>query len=263
MQSGLDFPQIPKVAARVLTSPASFFREMPRKGGYVEPLVFAVVMGVVGGIIQAVFSLLKLNLAAEGMGLMAIIMIPVMVAIFSFAAAAILFIIWKLMGSAEDYETAYRCAAYISALAPINSLLGIIPYAGTIVGIALATFFLVTASVEVHRLESGKAWLVFGIIGLVLIFGTMGMEYAGRKAVKDLPKFQQDMQDAARKAQEQAQQPGQQPPPDAAQAQAQGRAQLDAAIAQMEQQMAGQPPEVQEQMRKAVEQMKQARDQQH
>jgi uncharacterized membrane protein YdjX (TVP38/TMEM64 family) len=42
-----------------------------------------------------------------GAGFGAIIFMPIAVAIGSFIGAAILFVIWKLMGSQEDYETAY------------------------------------------------------------------------------------------------------------------------------------------------------------
>ena len=53
-----------------------------------------------------------------------IIFMPIAVAIGSFIGGAILFIIWKLMGSQEDYETAYRCGAYLMALAPITAIIG-------------------------------------------------------------------------------------------------------------------------------------------
>lgn len=128
---GINFAAFPQTAIKVLTAPAAFFREMPKTGGFVEPLVFAVVMGVIAGLIQSVISILGLNVAA-GMatGVASIVIMPIMIAIVGFVGAAILFVIWKLMGSQESYETAYRCGAYISAFAPIAAVLSIIPYLG-------------------------------------------------------------------------------------------------------------------------------------
>ncbi len=184
---GLDFAAIPGTAIRVLTSPAAFFREMPKTGGYVEPLVFMAAMGVAGGIIQAVIALLHLRaVAAAGMGVSAIVIVPIMVAIFGFVGAAVMFVIWKFMGSQESYETAYRCGAFISAVTPITALLGILPYAGIVVTLAITTYYLVVASVEVHKLPAQKAWMVFGIIGALLALSNVGAQFAARRAASHL-----------------------------------------------------------------------------
>jgi len=74
-QKGFDFAAIPQTAIRIITQPAAFFREMPKTGGFVEPLIFMVVIGVVSGLIQAVLSLLHLNMVGGAMaGITAIIM---------------------------------------------------------------------------------------------------------------------------------------------------------------------------------------------
>jgi len=38
----IDFAAIPQTAVKVLTSPSEFFRQMPKTGGFVEPLVFMI-----------------------------------------------------------------------------------------------------------------------------------------------------------------------------------------------------------------------------
>jgi hypothetical protein len=194
----IDLRAIPQKALGVLLSPSAFFREMPRTGGYVEPLVFMVAMGVVAGLIQSVFAILGLHIAAGlAMGVASIILFPIVIAISGFIGAAILFVIWKVMGSPESYETAYRCGAYISALTPITTVLGLIPYLGPVAGIALATFYIVIASVEVHRIPSKKAWLVFGIIGAILAVMNVSAQFAARRAVRDVAKFQTEMEKAS------------------------------------------------------------------
>ena len=160
---GSVLASIQKTAMSVLTSPSAFFREMPKTGGFVEPLIFMVIMGIISGLIQTILSIVGLHFAGGiAMGVASIILFPIVIAIGGFIGAAVLFVIWMLLGSKESYETAYRCGAYISVLMPIMTVLGLIPYLGSAVGIALYVYFLVVASMEVHKIPSQKAWLVFG-----------------------------------------------------------------------------------------------------
>lgn len=202
---GIDFASIPATAIRVGTSPASFFRGMPKTGGFVEPLVFAVAMGVLSGVVQAIVSILGLRIAAGMMmGLGAVIFVPVLVAIFSFVGAGIFFVIWKILGSQESYETAYRCTAYLSVLSPVVALLGLVPYVGSAAGLALTTLYLVTASVSVHGIASRKAWLVFGIIGGVLAISSVGAEIAARRVASQLSTAGKEWQGEMEKLMKQA-----------------------------------------------------------
>jgi hypothetical protein len=174
----INFAAMPQTAVNVVTKPAEFFHGMPKTGGFLEPLVFAVIMGFIAGIIYTILSLFGVGYGAGyGGGMMsgfgAIIFMPIAFAIGSFIGAAILFIIWKLMGSPEDYEAAYRCGAYLMALAPITAIISMVPYVGGLINMAIYVFFLVTASIHVHNIPSQRAWLVFGIIGA--IFALMGV----------------------------------------------------------------------------------------
>jgi hypothetical protein len=206
-QKSFDLASIQKTAMSVLTSPSAFFREMPKKGGFVEPLIFMVIMGIISGLIQTIFSIFSLRIAGGmAMGLASIILVPILVGIFGFIGAAILFVIWKLLGSKEDYETAYRCGAYISVLMPIITVLGIIPYVGSVVGIALYVYFLVIASMEVHKIPSQKAWLVFGIIGAILIIMNISAQITARKSTKEAVNFQKKMEETSKAMQKQAEQ---------------------------------------------------------
>ena len=140
--SKIDFATIPQTAMKVLTSPSEFFKEMPKTGGFVEPLVFMIAMGVVAGLLQSILSVLRFQVGAGmAMGLGSVIILPIMIGIFGFVGAAILFLIWKLTGSQESYETAYRCGAYIGVLTPISVLLHLIPFVGAAVSVLLMTFF--------------------------------------------------------------------------------------------------------------------------
>jgi len=69
----------------------------------------------------------------------------------------IFFVIWKLMGSQEDYETAYRCGAYLMALVPITAIISAIPYAGVVIIVVIDVFYLVTASISCSYIPSQKS----------------------------------------------------------------------------------------------------------
>jgi hypothetical protein len=202
---GINIATIPLIAIRVLTSPSVFFREMPKSGGFLEPLIFVVFMGIIVGFIQSILSILGLNLTT-GMatGAASIIIFPIFIAIFSFVVAAILFVIWKLTGSKESYEAAYRCAAYISALTPITSILGVVPYIGAVISIALTTFFLVIASIEVHKIPSNKAWMVFGIIGLIFLIISISGECTSRKLMNQAGRLQREFEESSKIIQKKA-----------------------------------------------------------
>ena len=172
----INFAAMLQIAVRILTAPAESFREMPKKGGFLEPLVFALVMGLTASIILAIWSLLGFGYgggASPGVAaiFLSIIYMPAIFAICSFIGAAIVFLIWKLMGSKQKYEVFYRCMAYLMALAPIIAIIEVIPYAGTILSFAIVTFYIVIASAEVNGIPVRKALQVFGIIGVVWIIG--------------------------------------------------------------------------------------------
>jgi hypothetical protein len=165
----------------VVRAPASFFRQMPISGGYADPLVFAVVMSLAAGIVRLVLSLLGFSFAGFFMRVLAaIILAPIVTVIFTFIAAAILFVIWQLMGSRQSYEVSFRCAAYALAISPIVAALHFIPYLGSVVGLAWMAYILVCASVEVHGTDAKSAWIVFGAIFAILALGSISMQHSAR-----------------------------------------------------------------------------------
>jgi len=208
-KKGIDFAALPATAIKVITSPAVFFREMPKTGGFLEPLVFMAVMGAVAGLVEAIIAIMGLNVGAgTGMAIASIIIFPVIIAIFGFIGAAIAFVIWKLMGSKEPYETAYRCVAYITALWPVTTLFGIIPYIGIVLAIVLTVYFYAIAGIEAHKIASQTAWLVSGIFGIILIAMSLGAgiaSHALRGQMEETTKEMQKSSEETKKALEELQ----------------------------------------------------------
>jgi hypothetical protein len=169
----------------VLTDPAGFYRTMPTDGGFLNPLIFIVVMAAVSGVLMAILSIVGLGAGSSmmmgGTGLMMVIMLPIGAAIGSFLVAAIFFVIWKLMGSTKEYETAYRCIAFASAIMPIVTVLSIIPYLGTIVKNLWVSYLLFIASTEVHAIKQQTAKIVFAILAAIMVISGIKSEYKIRQ----------------------------------------------------------------------------------
>lgn len=195
--SGFDLGLVIEQAKQVVTDPATFYRAMPKSGGISEPLIFMLVMGVAAGAVHAVLSMIGLT-GSGWAGLGAIFFWPIALLIGGFISAAIMFVIWKLMGSAEGYETAYRCVAYSTAILPVVAVLTIIPYLGTAVRVVWSIWLMIVASTEVHGRSKQTAQLVFGILGAIGLLFSLSGEYTQRNfqaaAEKKAEQFERQMQ---------------------------------------------------------------------
>lgn len=183
-------PDILEKARTVLTAPEDFYRQMPKSGGLLDPILFLIVMAVVGAIILVLCGFMGLGpMGALGVGIGSLLFMPVMAVIGSFIGGAIMFVIWKLMGTQENFETSYRCVAFASAIYPVSALVGLIPYLGSIVGIAWGFYLMFIATKEVHHLNEKTASMVFGILGLILIVSNVSSEMAARRMSSEFEKI--------------------------------------------------------------------------
>jgi len=183
--AGFDFGDLIEDAKRVITDPRGFYREMPSSGGLQRQLIFIIVMAVALALVSTVLSLFGWGaLGAMAVGIGSIIGFPIAAIIGSFIGAAILYVIWTLMGSEQGYQTAYRCVAYTGAIFPITGVLGVIPYIGSIIGIAWGMYLLAIASIEVHGRTEQLSYRVFGILGVIMILGNVSSEYQSRRVAE-------------------------------------------------------------------------------
>lgn len=170
-----DLSKVIDDAKSVITTPLAFYKNMPVSGGYSEPAIFVLVMGFVVGCLNLLFSVFAGNFgAAIGSFLIG----PFLIVLFSFVAALIMFVLWKLMGTAHDYETAYRCVAYTMAAQPVMAILGVIPFLGPVIVSLWAIYLIYIASVEVHKVDAKMARIVLGVIALVMVISGIGAQRA-------------------------------------------------------------------------------------
>lgn len=185
---------IPGHMLSVILKPTKFFPDMPKTGGYVEPLIFMIVMAVLAAVVMAIAGVVGFGpVGTMAMGFAGVIILPIAVAIFGFIGAAILFVIWKIMGSSEDFETAYRCMAFGYAYAPVAALVSGVPYLGPLVSTLWPMALMAIASIHVHGRSKNASWAVFGILGLLFAFSSLSMEMAAHRMQSGLQDWSRQM----------------------------------------------------------------------
>jgi type VI protein secretion system component VasK len=83
-------------------------------------------------------------------------------------------------------------------------VLGLIPLIGGAVGIALTTYLVVISSMEVHKIPSQKAWLVFGIIGAIFVILSISGEITSKRVAREAARFRKEAEKASKMMQKQA-----------------------------------------------------------
>ncbi|MEM7564339.1 MAG: YIP1 family protein [Pseudomonadota bacterium] len=183
-------------AKEVLTDPKGFYSRMDKKGGYAEPSIFVGVMAVVTGVLGAVFSLFAApRLGGMTFGFLSIVIMPIVCVLGAFIAAAIMHAIWKLMGSAESFETSFRCLAYSCAILPLVTFLSFIPYLGTLVSNLWWFFLMYVAATIVHQRDSKTSMIVLGVLAALVTLMNISGERTQRQLDSRLETLNEQMGD--------------------------------------------------------------------
>lgn len=198
--AGFDLNAVIEDAKKVITNPVEFYRNMPVTGGLTNPIIFVAGIGILCGLLIAILSLFGLGRVSMGgaitAGFTAIIFFPIFAVIGSFIAAAILFVVWRLMGSDKNYEAAFRSAAFAWAIAPICMILATIPYLGGIIQTLWSMFLGYTSSVEVGKVKDQTAKIVFGILAALLVISGIQTERTVNKWSAKAKHFERELKNS-------------------------------------------------------------------
>lgn len=170
---------------QILLDPATVFRNMPRQGGYSEPLLFMASIGLVSGILKVLVTFYFMaNGAKIGLlsALSALIIMPILVIALGYIGAFLLSLIMHVVGCDENLELAVRVTSYLSIISPIAVVVLPLPYFGNLLIFGILTYLLVTAGIEVYQLSGNTAWLVFGLSIGALALLSLGSEIVTRHA---------------------------------------------------------------------------------
>jgi hypothetical protein len=170
-QERLGFIQgIYQTVWKSLFSPKEFFAELPRRGGLLNPLFFALIVGTVGSMVGYLWSIafgtslgsaMSLSKGATiGLGFL----IPLLVFMWLVLAAALLHVSLFLVGGAnEDFEATFRVVCYCTSA----DLFAVFPLIGGFIGLIWKIYITVVGLREVHGISTGRSVLAFALPSLV------------------------------------------------------------------------------------------------
>lgn len=174
------FKGIIETLKQSLFSPQAFFERCPRTGGFVVPLLYALIVKTTSSLVSVLwlFStrnqwLEKLDLSGNGLMLVGL-MIPIALFMSIVIEAGIVHLSLFLLGGAkEGFETTFRVVCYGSG----PQLLDVIPVIGGWIALMWKTFLLIIGLREFHRISTGRAmWAI--VLPSLFCFGVMGITFA-------------------------------------------------------------------------------------
>lgn len=169
-----------RTARAIVLNPVGFFRGLPRRGGFVNPLAFAVICSVIAAVLGGILGIIlaAVGLSAQTVGsatvglFTSIIVLPIMAAIGSFIGAGIYHLLVLLLVKPNSgFEATYRVAAY-SFVVQLASWLSPIPLLGILISLLVGGYAIVLNVLgvrEMHATTTGKAALVV-LIPVALLF---------------------------------------------------------------------------------------------
>ncbi|MEN6328144.1 MAG: YIP1 family protein [Syntrophomonas sp.] len=172
----------------VIQRPTDFYRKMPTTGGYAEPFTFAAISYFIYGLLTALFNrgmmggMYGYGMGTGGFGLstslMIAIMVPITGIISTIIEAAILYLIYKVLGGEGSYEGTLRFICYATAVL----LLSWIPLIGWIFGF-YGIYLYIVGGMNVHNISMARSAIAvllptFLVILLVIIVAVLAGSYA-------------------------------------------------------------------------------------
>ena len=160
-----------RTVREIVLNPVGFFRGLPRRSGFINPLVFALICSVVAAVLGGILGVIlaAIGLAPQSVGsaigslFLGVVLLPIGTAIGSFVGAGIYHLLVLLLVKPNSgFEATYRVVAY-SFVIQLVSWLSAIPLLGILVALAVGVYGIILGILgmrEVHATTTGKAALV-------------------------------------------------------------------------------------------------------
>lgn len=170
-------------AVGMVTGPRRFFAALAKRGGFKTPVGYALCWLFLSTVMELLVGRLRPQPIRVGwvIEVGSLAAVPLVMIGIGFIVAAVLFVIWHLMGSPENYETAFRCWAFITPISVLSALLSVVPFLN-VLALLYGLFLLVIASIETHRISSARSWTVWGALCAVFL-ALIGVAVGSRSAL--------------------------------------------------------------------------------
>jgi hypothetical protein len=182
--SSFDFNAFIQESKETLLNPKTYFPTMKLSGGMAEPLIKAVIYGVIAGILGFLWGALglggALGIFGAGIGVMVFVWSIVGALIGLFIGAVILLIISSICKGNSDFEANMRVVAAVMVVMPINALLGftggINSVFGAIISLGVnlyALYLLYNGLTGALKANQGTAKIVMYVLAALLLISTI------------------------------------------------------------------------------------------
>jgi len=187
-----DFKKFLEESRETLLNPKSYFPSMSLSGGMVEPLIKAVIYGLIAGVFSFLWSLVGMNIVGGAAflgagGIMALFGAVIGAVIGVLIGGAIMLLISSICDGNRDFEANLRVAAAVMVVYPIRSLFiflySIHPVLGLLVSLAITfyTIYLIyEAIISALKGKESSAKIVMLVLVVLTLLGTWGSRRATR-----------------------------------------------------------------------------------
>ena len=191
-----DFNAFIKESKDTLLNPKSYFTSLKITGGLIDPLIKAVIYGLIAGVFAFLWNILNLSSMTGGMlgnsvGVFIIAKYAFISVVGLFIGAVITLIISSICKGNTDFETNVRVVAAILVILPISAALdftgGINFYFGIVVSLVINIFafwLLYNGLIETLKTkpETTKTvvYVLIGIFVITMLLGVQKMSEANR-----------------------------------------------------------------------------------
>lgn len=191
-----NFTQFLNESRETLLNPKSYFPSMSLSGGMIEPLIKAIIYGVIAGLITFLWSILGLSAAGSGVYNSAVSIMSIAGAMFAavigvFIGGAIMLLISTLCGGNKDYEANLRVAAAVMVIYPINTLFSFLyrinPTLGLLVSLAItfySIYLIYEAIVSALKGKESSAKIVMLVLVVLALLGSWGSRRASKSLLR-------------------------------------------------------------------------------
>lgn len=200
-----DFNAFVKESTDVLVKP-DYFSTLKTSGGMTEPLIKAVIYGVIAGIFNFLWGVLHLTIGGSifggAVGVMAFFSSVIGALIGLFIGGVLMLILSAICKGNTDYEANVRVTAALMVMMPISAALGFASgvsyYLGIIVSLAVGFFGLwltYKALVQALKAKPDTSRIAVIVLGALLLITTVAGIGAGRRMTRMMNDFNRTMEE--------------------------------------------------------------------
>lgn len=194
-ETSFDLKAFLEESKQTLLNPSAYFENMKTAGGMTEPIIKAVLYGLIAGIFGFLWGILNLGAMGGGLfggavGVMILVWSVVGAVIGLFIGAVIILVLSSIAKGSTDFESCVRISAALMVLSPIRAFFGFLTglnlYLGLLVSLAIGlymVYMLYYSLVKTLKAEQGTSRIIsYVLVGLIVLMMLVGMGTRKRAA---------------------------------------------------------------------------------